>query len=69
MTPWTSEELDTIGAAEELEIAGLRADGTLRRTTTIWVVRDGDDVYVRSAYGPASAWFRGVHVRHPATGS
>jgi hypothetical protein len=63
MTPWTSEELDTIGAAEELEVAGLRADGTLRRATTIWVVRDGDNVYVRSVYGPGSAWFRGVQVR------
>jgi len=30
----------------------------------IWVVRDGDELYVRSANGRDSAWFRGVQVRH-----
>jgi hypothetical protein len=29
MTAWTNEELDRIGAADELEVASLRADGTL----------------------------------------
>jgi hypothetical protein len=29
MTSWTSDELDKIGKAEELEIAALRPDGTL----------------------------------------
>ena len=64
MTEWTREELNKIGTAEELEIASLRRDGTLRKPTTIWVVRVGDDLYVRSAYGPTSAWFRGAQVRH-----
>jgi hypothetical protein len=31
---------------------------------TIWVVRHGDDLYVRSVNGPDSAWFRGAEVRH-----
>ncbi|HEX3201346.1 MAG TPA: DUF2255 family protein, partial [Actinomycetes bacterium] len=39
MSDWTAEELDTIGAADELEVAALRPDGSLRRFTTIWVVR------------------------------
>ena len=30
MAGWTSDELRKIGAAEELEIASLRSDGTLR---------------------------------------
>jgi len=64
MTKWTRDELNRIGTAEELEIASLRRDGTLRKPTTIWVVRVGDDLYVRSAYGPTSAWFRGAQVRH-----
>jgi hypothetical protein len=64
MTTWTSDELNKIGAAEELQIAPLRSDGTLRRRRTIWVVRVGDDLYVRSAYGQAAAWFRGTQVRH-----
>jgi hypothetical protein len=61
---WTSDELDKIGAAEELRIASLRRDGTLRKPVIIWVVRVGDDIYVRSAYGPDVAWLRGVKVRH-----
>ena len=60
MTEWTRDELDKIGTAEELKIASLRRDGTLRKPTTIWVVRVGDDLYIRSAYGPTSAWFRGA---------
>ena len=60
MRDWTAEELDTIGAADELEIAALRPDGTLRPATTIWVVRVGDDLYVRSYRGRAGHWFRSV---------
>ena len=64
MTTWTSDELNQIGKAEELQIASLRADGTLRNPVIIWVVRLGDDLYVRSVNGRNSAWFRGVQVRH-----
>lgn len=64
MTAWTNDELNKIGTAEELQVASLRNDGTLRKSTTIWVVRLGDDLYVRSVYGRTSAWFRGVLVRH-----
>jgi len=64
MTAWTGNELNKIGAAEELQIASLRQDGTLRKWVTIWVVRLGDDLYVRSVNGRESAWFRGVQARH-----
>ena len=64
MTAWTSSELDRIEAAEELEIASLRRDGTLRKSRTIWVVRVGDELYVRSVNGRGSDWFRGVLTRH-----
>jgi hypothetical protein len=64
MAAWTSEELDKIGTAEELEIASLRDDDTLRKPVIIWVVRLGDDLYVRSVNGRTSAWFRGTQVRH-----
>ncbi len=64
MTTWTSDELTRIGNAEELEIASLRGDGTLRKPVTIWVVRLGDDLYIRSVNGRTSAWFRGVQVRY-----
>jgi len=64
MTTWTSAELDKIAAAEELQIAGLRADDTLKKIVTIWVVRVGAELYVRSYRGHGSGWFKGVLVRH-----
>jgi hypothetical protein len=64
MPTWTSDELNKIDRAEELEIAPLRRDGTPRRPVTVWVVRHGDDLYVRSVNGRTGAWFRGTQVRH-----
>lgn len=64
MTTWTSDELNRIGTAEELEIAPRRRDGTLRTPVIIWVVRHGDDLYVRSYKGHDGAWFRATKVRH-----
>jgi hypothetical protein len=58
MPAWTNTELTQIGRAEQLEISSLRRDGTLRPYVTIWVVPAGDDLYVRSAYGPDNPWFR-----------
>jgi len=58
VTAWNDEDLNTIGGAEELRIASRRADGSLRPYVTIWVVRAGDDIYVRSAYGADNGWFR-----------
>jgi hypothetical protein len=58
MTPWTPDELARIGRATELQIASRRRDGSLRPFVTIWVVRSGDDIYVRSAYGHENEWFQ-----------
>jgi hypothetical protein len=64
MTAWTSDELTKIGTAEELRLASLRRDGTLRNPVTVWVVRAGDDLYVRSMNGRSATWFRGTETRH-----
>ena len=32
----------------------------------MWVVRDGDDLYVRSVNGRGSSWFRAAQTRHEA---
>ena len=64
MNGWTTEELDKIEAADELEIASLRSDGTLGGPRTIWVVRVDDDLFVRSVNGRTSDWFRGTKRRH-----
>ncbi|MEF3405376.1 DUF2255 family protein [Agromyces sp. CCNWLW203] len=58
MSNWTTEEIERVGDADELQIASHRADGSLRPYVTIWVVRVGDEVFVRSAYGPGNPWFR-----------
>jgi hypothetical protein len=58
MSGWTSDELTRIGRADELRIASRRADGSLRPFITIWTVRDGDDLYVRSAHGYDNPWFQ-----------
>jgi hypothetical protein len=64
MSGWTSDELEQIGDVDELQLASARSDSTLRKPVTIWVVRLGDDVYVRSVYGRTSHWFRGIEDRH-----
>jgi len=66
MGKWTSDELEKIGAAEELDLASVRRDGTLREPVTMWVVRHGDELYVRSVNGRGSHWFRGALARHEA---
>jgi hypothetical protein len=64
VTAWTTDELAAIAAADELEIAPLRPDGTQHAPVTIWVVRDGDDLYVRSYRGRDSGWFRDTQASH-----
>ena len=65
MTTWTDDQLERIGGAQELELSSLRSDGSLRPYVTMWVVRSGDELYVRSAYGPNNGWYR----RATASGS
>ena len=57
MRAWTADELARIGDADELRIASRRPDGSLRPFVIIWVVRVGDDLYVRSAHGSDNPWF------------
>jgi hypothetical protein len=66
MGGWTPDELDRIGAAEELTLALARRDGSLRAPVTIWVVRVGDGLYVRSVNGRGSSWFRSAQATHQA---
>jgi len=64
MTTWTKDELDKIAAADELQIASLRPDATLSKPVTIWVVRTGDDLYIRSYKGRGGSWFRAAQAHH-----
>ena len=58
MTAWTGDELRLVGDAVELDLASRRPDDGLRPYTTMWVVRVGDDLCVRSAAGPDRPWYR-----------
>lgn len=60
---WSTDELDRIEAAEEIQIAPFRTDRTRRRSVPIWVVRVGDELYVRSWRGASGSWFRAVQAR------
>lgn len=64
MTTWTIEQLDQIGGAHEVRIAGRRPDGSLRKPVIVWLVRRGDDIYTRSVNGPEAGWFRDTRPRH-----
>ena len=64
MNSWTRDEIDRFGAAEEIEIAPVGGAGALRKPVTVWIVRLGDNLYVRSAYGRGSAWFCAAERHH-----
>jgi len=62
---WKADDLARIGDAEEVEISVRRRDGTLRDPVTVWIVRTGDELYVRSAVkGRDAAWYRAVQDTH-----
>jgi len=61
MTAWTKDEISGIGESEEVDVAALTRDGSVRNRVTIWVVGHGEDLYVRSIRGRSGAWFRAVH--------
>ena len=56
--PWSAGELELIDRAPELQLASRRPDGSIRPFVTVWMVRVGTDVYVRSGagYGGVSKW-------------
>ncbi len=64
MTTWTSEELAKADTVDEVQISSVRDNATMSKPRTIWVVRDGQDLYVRSVNGSDAAWFRSTRTRH-----
>ncbi|WBB59603.1 DUF2255 family protein [Streptomyces sp. WMMC500] len=63
MADWNSADLKKIAAAEELDLSSERANGTLRDPVTMWVVRSGDRLYVRSVKGVDGPWYQGTRTR------
>jgi len=67
MSGWTDGELAQIGGALELDLASRGTGGELGSFVTMWVVRAGQDLYVRSAGGPDRPWYR--HATTSGTGT
>jgi hypothetical protein len=64
--------LARLDKAREIEIETTRKSGEHRRTI-VWIVVDGDDVFVRSEYGNDGWWYRDITQRpsavvHPRDG-
>lgn len=55
---WKLGTLSEIADQEEIRISSERTDGAYNRRTPIWVVRVGDDLYVRSGFGKSGFWYR-----------
>jgi hypothetical protein len=58
MTAWTPRDARAITSPQEVQVMPRRQDGSLRSPTTIWVVGDGDRIFIRSTNGRTAAWFR-----------
>ena len=54
---FAADVVAAIAAADEIRIETSAPDGTVHRTI-IWIVTNGNDVYVRSVNGPEARWFR-----------
>jgi hypothetical protein len=55
---WKPQILSEIGDREEIRISSERTGGGYNRWTPVWVVRVGDDLYVRSGFGKNGFWYR-----------
>ena len=57
MTSFDAETFSLLAASEEVEIVTAWPDGRLMRTI-IWVVVEGDEVFVRSVRGDRGRWYQ-----------
>ena len=64
MSGWTEQQLAEIEQTDELQVAPKRGDGSLAGPRTVWAVRVGDEVYMRSVKGAAGGWYRTTRASH-----
>ena len=57
MAAWNTDDLDRIGAAEEVRMTARRADGPLRKPVIVWAVRAGNGGPHPGACG-TRPWFK-----------
>jgi hypothetical protein len=61
---WNATQLERIASTREIEVSSLREDGALTKPVTIWCVRVGGELYVRSVRGASGGWFKAAEQRH-----
>jgi hypothetical protein len=64
MTIWSQDDLDRLGGASQVTVSSVRRDGSLSQARTVWIVRVGDQLYLRSVNGPDAAWYRFTRMFH-----
>lgn len=55
---WNPETLAALAVALEVDVTPFAADGSRRPSRTIWSIRVGDELYVRSWKGRPAVWFQ-----------
>jgi len=55
---WKPKTLSEIADQDEIRISSEGTGGGYNRSTPVWVVRVGDDLYVRSGFGTNGSWYR-----------
>jgi hypothetical protein len=58
MNGWSERDLSLIGEADEIIVAPDGGDRSPGPAVPIWVVRVGDELYVRSYRGASGGWHR-----------
>lgn len=56
--PFDRDDLDAIDRAKEIHIETTQGPGAEVHRTIIWVVVDGDEVFIRSWRGRTARWYR-----------
>ena len=63
----TKFDADTLRALHDVQEPTIRTDKHPESAVVIWVVVDGDDVYVRSWLGARGRWYKDLAAGGPAT--
>jgi hypothetical protein len=64
MSQWEQDHLEAIGGAKEIKVSSPHEDGSMDEAVTIWVVRVGDELFVRSVRGEHGAWYQRAEDKH-----
>jgi hypothetical protein len=63
MSAWKPKDLTRIADSDEITVTATNENGSPREPVTVWVVRDGHELYVRSFKGRAGAWYKSISAR------